>query len=251
MDYDEFLNGVRQRTELDSDTAARVTRATLQTLGDRLSVGQAADMAERLHPALQMDLRTETNAEGLDLEEFARRVAERAGVRRDDALRYAAGVFATLGDAVGPKEIADMAAEFPVEYTPLVTQARSIYLDVLPAAEFLRRVADRAGLDGVRAQRATEATLETLAEVLEPGARAELADRLPNELHEPLRRVDDTDGRPPARQMPREVFIRRVAEREGTDFLSAAQHAQVVFDTLREAVGDELLAGYADLVTQG
>jgi uncharacterized protein (DUF2267 family) len=255
MDHDEIVNDVRSRTGLDTPEALRLIRATLRTLGDRLSVGQAADIGAALPPALRTYVTTESNAEGFDLEEFARRVAERAGVDRDDALILAGAVFATLGEAVGPKEVADMAAEFPIEYTPLITQARSIYLDVLPAADFLRRVGDRAAVDGVRARRATEATLETLAEMLEPGDRAELQARLPDELHEPLRRVDDQDGRPPGVQLSRETFVRRVADREGTDVLTAAQHAQAVFETLREAVGDEFLdvrahlpAEYADLL---
>jgi uncharacterized protein (DUF2267 family) len=255
MEYDQFLSSVQQQVHLDAEQADRAVRAVLQTLAERLSAGEARDLLEELPAELKPTMYKETDAEAFGLEEFLRRVSERESVDTTTAQRHARAVFWTLGDALSDKEIADFAAELPQEFAPLVVESRKVYLDVMPADDFIIRVAERAGIDLEPAQRAVEATLETLAERIAGGDVADLLARLPVELHAPLHRVGD-DRRAAARRMSRDDFLRRIAEREGADPLAVAQHAQAVFATLREAVGDEFLdvraqlpPEYSDLLT--
>jgi uncharacterized protein (DUF2267 family) len=237
MEYSEFLSSVGQQTRLDPRRAEQATRATLATLSERLSRGQAWDLLEQLPAELKPTVYQEEDAEPLTLEQFVGRVAEREGVDADTAYRHARAVFWTLGRAVADKEIADLAAELPQEFAPLVAEARGVFLDVLPADDFLLRVAERANVDVDTARRAAEATLETLAERIAGGEVDDLLAHLPLELHGPLHRVKD-DRRAEARRMSLDDFVEKIAEREGTDRFTAFPHAQAVFVTLQDAVGE-------------
>jgi uncharacterized protein (DUF2267 family) len=238
MEYRDFLSSVEQQTHLDPHGAEQAIRATLQTLAERLSKGQARDLLAQLPAELKPVVYKEDDAETFTLEEFLRRVAEREGTGQDTAYRHARAVFWTLGRAVPEKEVADVAAELPQEFAPLVAEAQGVFLDVLPADDFLLRVAERADVDVDTARRAAEATLETLAERIAGGEVADLLAHLPVELHGPLHRVKD-DRRAAAKRMSLDDFVEKIAEREGTDRFTAFPHAQAVFVTLRDAVGEE------------
>jgi uncharacterized protein (DUF2267 family) len=58
----------------------------------------------------------------MSLDEFLRRVAEREGVAPLQARGHASAVFATLREAVSPKEFLDMTAQLPAEFAAV--QAR-------------------------------------------------------------------------------------------------------------------------------
>jgi uncharacterized protein (DUF2267 family) len=238
MEYSEFLSSVGQQTRLDPRRAEQATRATLATLSERLSRGQAWDLLEQLPAELKPTVYQQEDAKPLTLEEFVGRVAEREGVDADTAYRHARAVFWTLGRAVADKEIADLAAELPQEFAPLVAEARGVFLDVLPADDFLLRVAERANVDVDTARRAAEATLETLAERIAGGEVEDLMARLPVELHEPLRRGMAHSGGN-ATRMSLDEFLSRIATREGVDEIQARVHARAELETLREAVGDD------------
>jgi uncharacterized protein (DUF2267 family) len=246
MDYDQFLTSVQRQTHLDGDTAERVIRATLQTLAERLSKGQARDIRDQLPAELRPAMYTEQDAEPIGLEVFLTRVGQRAEVDDAYALPYARAVFWTLGETLPEKEVRDLTAELPREYWPLVAEAQHAAADVMPAEEFLKRVAERAGLDPEAARRATDAVLTTLGQRIAPGEVEDLLVLLPLELHGPLHRAqrERTAG---ARTMSRDEFLRRVAEQEGIDSLVAAEHARAVLVTLREAVGDEFMDVRAQL----
>jgi uncharacterized protein (DUF2267 family) len=246
MEYDEFLSSVQRQIHTDPDTTDRVIRATLVTLAERLSKGQARDIRNQLPAELKPAMYTESDAEPIDLETFLARVAERAEADPNLALPYARAVFWTLGEALSEKEVRDLAAELPQQYRPLVAEAQHAAADVMPADEFIHRVADRAGLDEDGALRATEAVLETLAERIAPGEVEDLLGLLPLELHGPLHR-GERERTAGARRMSRDEFLRRVAEREGVDALVAAEHTRAEFATLREAIGDEFLDVRAQL----
>jgi uncharacterized protein (DUF2267 family) len=236
MDHDEFLTIVEQAARAGGDAAERATRATLQTLAERLDRGEARDLAGQLPAELAPWIATMTTAEGFDIDEFLRRVAEREEVDVATAERHARAVFAALGRAVSPRELADMEAELPRDFAPLFAKGPDV--EVVPAEAFLARVAERAGLDAAGARRASDAVLETLAERIAPGETDDLISRLPVALHEPLKRgAARADGS--ARQMGLDEFLRRVADREGTPPLQARDHARAVLATLREAVADD------------
>jgi uncharacterized protein (DUF2267 family) len=233
VDYGRFIGLVQDAAALDSERAERATRAVLETLAERLSQGQARDLAESLPPELGPWLGTDSGAEPFDAEEFIRRVAKREDVDRKEAERHARAVLLALSRSVSTEEFDDMVSELPKSFAPLLPRGERV--ELMPTEEFLRRVAVRSGLEGEAAMRATSAVLETLAERIAGGEVRDLIEQLPPELHEPLRRGDAL-SHGAARRMSLQEFVRRVAEREGAVPAAAQQHARAVLATLREAV---------------
>jgi uncharacterized protein (DUF2267 family) len=244
VEYEEFIRMVAREAGLnDSEDAERAAQATLETLAERLSKGEARDLLQELPAELKLWIYPRGDAQPFDLDEYLRRVAERLGVDIEVAERRARAVFYALGKAVSSEEIADLAAELPDDFEPLLAEAQGRFADVMPVEEFLARVATRTGLDVDGARRATEAVLETLAERIAAGEVDDMIPQLPIELHEPLKRGKSRI--PNARRMPLEEFLRRVADREGLPFdrdvppFEVQEHAQAVFATLREAISNE------------
>ena len=238
-DYERFLDLVQQLAHRSREDAERAARATLQTLAERISAGQARDLAEQLPPELAPWIATTGDAEAFDVDEFLRRVAEREGAEVARAERDARAVFAALGRSVRRrKEIDDLVSELPRNFGPLLDEAQGRFVHVVSAETFLAKVADRAGLDPAGARRAADAVLETLAERIAGGEVRDLIAQLPAELHEPLKRGDAL-SHGAARRMPADEFVLHVAEREGVAPGDALRHARAVFATLREAVPEQ------------
>jgi uncharacterized protein (DUF2267 family) len=108
---------------------------------------------------------------------------------------------------------------------------------------FIVTVQQMARLSWDEAQRATEATLTTLAQRLSSGGARDIAEQLPEELRGHL--ATNTD----AMSMRAAEFVRRVAEREGIEDLEAAElHVHAVFDALQRFVDErELLQMESEL----
>ena len=99
--------------------------------------------------------------------------------------------------------------------------------------EFIGQVQHRAGLGShAEAERATRATLETLAEPLAGGEAHDLAAQLPPELARSLELPDAGIGA----KLTLDEFFELVSEREGVDLPDATFHARVVIGVLTEAV---------------
>jgi len=96
--------------------------------------------------------------------------------------------------------------------------------------EFLKTVQEQARLDRDQAQRAVEATLQTLGERITRTEAQDLAAQLPAELRSPLQ------GQGEQQKYDLEAFLRTVAEREGCSETDARVHAEAVFQTLCRAV---------------
>jgi uncharacterized protein (DUF2267 family) len=156
MDYDQFV-GIVQRDlgQPSRESADSAAQATFQTLAERF--------------------------------EFVLRVAKREGVDETTAERHARAVFAALGRAIDPGELGDLIAELPEDFGPLVAEAQGRFDELMPADEFVRRVAERAGLDFDAAGRAVEAVLQTLAERLAPGEVDDLNARVARAFHPALK----------------------------------------------------------------
>jgi uncharacterized protein (DUF2267 family) len=236
VDYDQFVAVVQGAAGIDRERAERTIQVTLQTLAERIDVGESRHLASQLPPEVAPFIGRLGGPQAFDVDEFLRRVAEREGVDLPTAERHARAVFAALGQAATPQELDDMAAELSKDFAPLLP--RGPYAEVLPADTFVQHVAERAGLDAEAGRRATDAVLETLAERIAGGEVEDLVSRLPVVLHAPLNRGVQRTGGKPAR-MSLEDFLQRVAEREPANVFAARDHARAVFATLREAVGDE------------
>jgi uncharacterized protein (DUF2267 family) len=251
----DVISEVERVAGLPDPEAERAVRATLETLAERLTGGQARDIAPFVPPELQPVLTSAPEpAEPLSLGEFLRRVAEREGVGKSTASDHVRAVFAALGRVVPSRELRDMAAQLPKEFDPLLEVAGVRRDGTLPADRLIDRVAELTGLDEDRARRATEAVLETLAVRISAGELHDVIDELPADLVPALER-GLAESRE-ATRMSADEFVARVAEREGVSVQEAREHAQAVFAALREVItanefsdmADQLSAGYEPLL---
>ncbi|MEH0936113.1 DUF2267 domain-containing protein [Micromonospora psammae] len=136
MNYDTFVDQVARRTQVDSERAVQLTHAILETLAERLTGGEALDLAAQLPAPLQMVLKPSPRTESADRfgsAEFLARVGRRAGVDEPAAREAVRAVFTTLREALTGGEFDDMATQLPRDYRKLVEPA------LAPGAAVLRR----------------------------------------------------------------------------------------------------------------
>ncbi|MFC7009074.1 DUF2267 domain-containing protein [Halalkalicoccus salilacus] len=135
MDHDSFIGQVQNRAELASRGAAlSATRATLQTLGERIQEGEATNLAAQLPDELGRFLEEPADtAESFDFGEFISRVAERdenlgdSGIDDDDlsaAALHARVVVDVLDEAVTEGQIEDIRDQLPEDYGDLFELAK-------------------------------------------------------------------------------------------------------------------------------
>jgi uncharacterized protein (DUF2267 family) len=121
MKHDEFMTKVGQRADVSLETADALTAATLRTLAERISGGEAKDLAAQLPSQLKPHLTGgDEPAQRFDAEEFVRRVAERAGTDPDRARAGVRAVFTTIRESVTSGEIDDITAQLPKDFEELV-----------------------------------------------------------------------------------------------------------------------------------
>jgi uncharacterized protein (DUF2267 family) len=120
IDSEQFLSIVQEAAGISREEAERAVRATLEVLGERIDRNEARQLAAELPDAVPPWVRTDTPAQGFGLDEFVRHVAEREDASPEVADDHVAAVFAALRRAVSRDELADVAAELPREFAPLV-----------------------------------------------------------------------------------------------------------------------------------
>ncbi|NMI01235.1 DUF2267 domain-containing protein [Pseudonocardia acidicola] len=225
MKHDEFIRRVSERAHVSAEQADTLGRAVLQTLAERITGGEADDLAAQLPPELQEPLRRprKAPADPFGLDEFLRRVGERAGVDGELALRGTRAVLHTLRDTLPHKEFEDMVSQLPTEYRELLRVDHD---------EFVQKVARRAHVSVDQAQTLTRAVLQALAERISGGAAQDLAAQLPPELREPLQRPRDAHAEP----IGLEEMLSRVGEGAGVDEDLARRAFRAVLLTVRDAV---------------
>jgi uncharacterized protein (DUF2267 family) len=232
MDSETFLTQVGRRAQLDRESAERATQATLETIGERLSKGQARDIVEQLPVEFAAWILTD-RTESFDVDELVIRIAKREGTDFDTAERHARVVFSVLREAITPDEVDDLVADLPEDMRPIVCNLAVPSID-----ELVDHVAKLAELDRDGARRALAAVLQTLAERLPRGEVDDLITRLPIHVHGELKlgiaHADDRTIR-----MPAEELVRRVAGREGVGLRDGTRDVRVVLQVLRDAIGVE------------
>jgi uncharacterized protein (DUF2267 family) len=122
MKYDEFISQVQRRADLASrEEAERATRATMETLGERLAGGEAKDLAAQLPPEIAQYLEQAYTGirEKFSLDEFFWRVSQREGVNLTESTFHARVVVALLSEAVTMGEIEDVRAQLPEDFARL------------------------------------------------------------------------------------------------------------------------------------
>jgi uncharacterized protein (DUF2267 family) len=133
MPASQFWARVGQQLGVDEATARRITEAVLETLAERIAVGEVEDLITRLDPLLHPPLRRGVPSSGpearrMPMEKFLARVAAREGADADlvDLLEeisgHARAVLTTLAEAVPAEEWYDITAELPDEYRALLPE---------------------------------------------------------------------------------------------------------------------------------
>lgn len=119
----DFLRRVQRLGELSSrDEAETATRLTLAALGDRISGGQAADLAAALPGELRPCLeQTAEPAQAFGIEEFLRRIADPQQTDPQTARRQAKAVLHAVREYTPGKEIADTIAQLPPDLASLLS----------------------------------------------------------------------------------------------------------------------------------
>ncbi|WP_214368816.1 DUF2267 domain-containing protein [Pseudonocardia sp. H11422] len=121
MSHESFIQKVAERAGLSRIEAEAVAHATMRTLSERLTGGEARDLAAQLPRSFYEDLLpTEEKAESFGVEEFRRRVAQRAGVDQDKASAGIVAVLAAIRDTVTGKEWHDVMSQLGKEFAQLV-----------------------------------------------------------------------------------------------------------------------------------
>ncbi len=119
MQLHDFLGQVQHRAQLrDFDTALRASRATLETLAERLDGNEPSQLGAQLPHELAEFLHRETAGTGerFDSNEFLKRVSEREGVDLPVAVYHTRAVIEVLREAVSAGEINDVLAQLPEDY---------------------------------------------------------------------------------------------------------------------------------------
>ena len=122
MKYDQFIKHVQSFAQLNSrEEAERATRATLETIKERIVGNEASQLAAQLPKELGEYLRGREGEDGqyFRIEEFLQRVSEKEGVDPTAAAIHARAVFTVLQQAVSPGEFADVRSNFSDDYEDL------------------------------------------------------------------------------------------------------------------------------------
>ena len=238
MRYATLMTLVQRRAGLTPEQAERAMEATLRTLSERISGGEAGDIAAFL-PREMRDWMVPTveAAEPFDRREFIRRVAEREGVDAETAEEHVRAVFHMLGYAVAPGELRDMASQLPRDFDDLLEEAGVGRRRAMTRDDVVGRVAELLHADRETAQRATEAVLQTLGIRISAGEVEDLEAELPGELRDALER-GLAESRA-ATRMSEPEFVARVAMLEHNDPHDAERQARAVFHALREALSSK------------
>ncbi|MCW2984537.1 MAG: hypothetical protein JWR63_2107 [Conexibacter sp.] len=246
MHYATLITLVERLAGLDPPAAERATEATLRTLAERITGGEAGDIASFLPREMRgWMVPVPEPAEPFDRQELVRRVAEREGVDPRTAEEHVRAVFQMLGFAVAPGELRDMASQLPQDFEDLLEAAGVGRRRAMTQDDVIARVAELLGTDREPARRATEAVARTLAVRISAGEVDDLEAELPGDLHDALER-GLAESRS-AVKMSEEEFVARVAGLEGTTAEEAERHAHAVFQALREALSPK---EFSDMASQ-
>lgn len=121
MRYQDFIDAVRENGDLATDAAAHdAAEATMQTLGERISAGEAKPIADQLPDDLAGPLLTAGgNAEAFQPSEFVDRVDRRQDETWDDTERHVRAVLEALSERLEGAEWRDARKQLPPEYDAL------------------------------------------------------------------------------------------------------------------------------------
>jgi uncharacterized protein (DUF2267 family) len=119
MDQREFARTVAERANLSREEAADLTRATLSTLADRLSNGEARHLALYLPQSLKDSVVPQDKVHRFGSKDFVDRVSSRTGLNTREAEQGIRAVMATLREVVGDEVFSHVLSQLPAEFHSL------------------------------------------------------------------------------------------------------------------------------------
>jgi len=121
MQFENFITQVQEQTRLDTrDESIRITKAVLETLGERLDRKVRNGLEAQLPNELKDFLLARAEHSGqYDLQEFYNRVGARADLTSSNAAERTRQVISILRQAVPSGEIVDILEDLPPEYGEL------------------------------------------------------------------------------------------------------------------------------------
>ncbi len=126
MKGEQFIAEVKNLAELDTtEDAQKATRATLETLKERLAGNEPSNLAAQLPPEIAPYVEGDGGQEAFSLEEFYDRDAQKQGVDHDEAIRHARAVATVLQTAVTGGELEDVRSQLGDEYKELFGQPQA------------------------------------------------------------------------------------------------------------------------------
>jgi uncharacterized protein (DUF2267 family) len=121
MKHDEFIERVQDRARLDSGGAAETaTRATLETLAERLAGGLPGNLGAQLPPESGRHLE-QPGGERFEIGGFWQRVADRetAGVDVPEAAFHSRAVLSVVAEAVSGDQLQRVREHLPDDWADL------------------------------------------------------------------------------------------------------------------------------------
>ncbi|MBD6620201.1 DUF2267 domain-containing protein [Komarekiella sp. 'clone 1'] len=122
MEYNEFITHVQSLAQSDSrEEAERSTRATLETVKERIPVDKAQDLATQLPQEIGKYLqgKEEESNKYFNLQEFITRASQKENIEPTTAAIHVRAVFAVLQSAVKPETFAAFHSNFSHDYEEL------------------------------------------------------------------------------------------------------------------------------------
>ncbi len=121
MQFDDFITQVQEQARLDTrEEAVTITRAVLETLGERLDRKVRNGVEAQLPNELNEFLLVRANrSDQYDLEEFYNRVGARADLTYETATQRTRQVISVLRQAIPGGEIEDVLEDLSPEYGEL------------------------------------------------------------------------------------------------------------------------------------
>jgi uncharacterized protein (DUF2267 family) len=260
VEYDEFIDRVAELAGVSREHAEVLSHATLTVLADRISGGQALDLAAMLPEELGEHLRKPPSKtpKNYGFDEFVVRVHDRAHVPLDEIRPGIRAVLLTLREVSGEKEFRDTLAQLPGQFRALLqeeggpgtasTGGQTADPDAAgdrPAGRpgsqaaqddaLVQRAAERAGVSAQDAAELTRATLTVLGDRIGGQQAHDLAQRLPDASGQWLDEPPET----PAHDYGVDDFVSRVR-----DIVTEVEDGaitpgiQAVMIALRDAVGE-------------
>lgn len=112
MEQAELLERVSNRTAVEEESATDVTRAVLETLGERLSEDETEDLAAQLPGDLSQHLTQGESGQRFSEEEFVSRIDQRMDTVDIPGQEAATTVLGTVLEAVDESERAAIVDQF-------------------------------------------------------------------------------------------------------------------------------------------